>query len=186
MKKILLYILSPLFVASVTFYCSSSQSNPNTVQKVIIIRHGEKPEVGDNLSCQGFNRALALADVLHQKIGVPNVIFVPSINMGKKTRVARMYQTIVPFAVKYGVDINTKYDVDDVDALANGIRKQSGTVLLVWEHKKIDNIVKALGVNNADKWNDNDYDSIWIIDYKNGSATLKKDKENINPLSNCH
>jgi hypothetical protein len=96
-----------------------------------------------------------------------------------------MYQTIIPFAVKYGVEINTKYDVDDVDGLANDIKKQQGVVLVVWEHKKIDNIVKALGLNISDKWDDNDFDGIWVIDYKNGKPSLHKDKENITPASQC-
>lgn len=184
MKKIILYAFTSLTVALVSIYCSSSQQNANGLQRVVIIRHGEKPESGDNLSCQGLNRALALPDVLHQKIGVPGAIFVPAINMGKKTRVARMYQTIIPFAVKYGVEINTKYDVDDVDGLANDIKKQQGVVLVVWEHKKIDNITKALGLDTG-KWDDNDFDTIWIIDYKNGKPTLHKDKENLTPAAQC-
>ena len=185
MKKTVVYILASIVVAITTFFCSSSQSADAGPQRVIIIRHGEKPDQGGNLSCQGFNRALALADVLHQKFGVPNAVYVPTVDMGKKTRDARMYQTIVPFAVKYNVEINTKYDVDDVDGLANTVKKQTGTVLLVWEHKKIDNIAKALGVSNADKWDASDFDSIWIIDFKNGKSTLTKDRENINPAAQC-
>jgi hypothetical protein len=156
------------------------------VQKIVIIRHGEKPDKGDNLSCKGLNRSLQLPAVLHQKIGVPNAIFVPSPKLGKSTGVARMYQTIVPFAVKYNLDINSKYDVADAEGLAGGIKKESGTVLLVWEHKAIHKIIKTLGINDPDlKWDDNDYDSIWTITYKNGAPSLAKDRENINPTANC-
>jgi hypothetical protein len=38
--------------------------------KVVIIRHGEKPETGDNLSCQGENRALQLPAVLYKKYNI--------------------------------------------------------------------------------------------------------------------
>lgn len=97
-----------------------------------------------------------------------------------------MYQTIVPYAIKHNLEINTKYDESDINGIANGILKKSGTILLVWEHKKIPAIAKALGVTSKEEtWNDNDFDSIWIITYINGKATLSKDKENINPASDC-
>jgi hypothetical protein len=152
---------------------------------VIIIRHGEKPENGDNLSCQGLNRALQLPAVLNKKFGVPDYIFAASVNTGKSTSTARMYQTIVPFAVKYNLSINTKNDLDDTKGLAQDILKRSGTVLVVWEHKHIDNILKALGVQNADKWADDDFDSIWIIDFKSGKPVLTKDKEGLTPAADC-
>ena len=184
MKKwfLLLPVLGLLFFA---VYCSNGQTNPTQVQRIIIIRHGEKPDQGDNLSCQGLNRALQLADVLNKKIGVPDYVFVPSINTGKKTGTARMYQTIVPFAVKYNLRINTKYDVDDYKGIADDVLKRNGTVLLVWEHKAIDNIVKALGLPHSPKWDDNDFDSIWIITFKDGKPVLSTDKEGINPSATC-
>src|SRR5947208_16944991 len=100
MRKISVYILITLLAAIGFIYCSNSQSTQSNLQRIIIIRHGEKPDQGDNLSCQGLNRALQLPAVLNQKFGTPNAIFVPSLKMGKSTNAARMYQTIVPFAVK--------------------------------------------------------------------------------------
>ena len=55
----------------------NSQNLPDKNLKVVIIRHGEKPtekpsdksDGGDNLSCQGQNRALQLPAVLIKKIG---------------------------------------------------------------------------------------------------------------------
>src|SRR4029079_4070667 len=123
-------------------HSSSGQQGQSQLKRVIIIRHGEKPESGDNLSCKGLNRALQLSSVLNKKFGVPDYIFVPSINTGKSTGVARMYQTVVPLAVKYNLNINTKYDVDDAKGLTQDVLKRKGTVLLVWEHKHIDNILR--------------------------------------------
>lgn len=165
--------------------CGLGQKAENNPQKIIFIRHGEKPDKGDNLSCQGFNRALQLADILQKKIGMPNAILVPSMNEGKKTSVARMYQTIVPFAVKYNLNINTKYNVDEIDKIVSGLQKQTGTVLMVWEHKNISKIVRALGIQNADKWDDNDFDSIWIVTYKNGVPVLTKTSEGLQPATTC-
>src|SRR5215213_9356656 len=117
--------------------CAFAQPGISQLEKVIIIRHAEKPENGDNLSCKGLNRALELPDLLKKKIGKPDYIFVPAMNTGKNTSMARMYQTIVPFAVKYNLNINTKYVVNDAKGLARDILKRSGTVLLVWEHNHI-------------------------------------------------
>jgi hypothetical protein len=164
---------------------ASAQQGASGLKRVIVTRHAEKPENGDNLSCKGLNRALELPDLLKKKIGIPDYIFVPAINTGKNTSTARMYQTIVPFAVKYNLNVNTKYDVDDTKDLTKDILKRSGTVLLVWEHDHIDNIVKALGVKNVPKWPGSDFDSIWIIDFENGNAMLRKDKEGINPSADC-
>jgi hypothetical protein len=96
-----------------------------------------------------------------------------------------MYQTIVPFAIKYNLKINTKYDVKDSEKLADALKKQDGTVLLVWEHKAISKIIKALGIAEKEHWDDNDFDSIWIVTYHNGTPVLTKDKENINPTNDC-
>jgi hypothetical protein len=179
-------LLSPLFFVLLCCHSSSGQQvKATSVKRVIIIRHGEKPDNGDNLSCQGLNRSLQLPEVLHQKIGTPDYIFVPSINMGKKTSTARMYQTIVPFAVKYNMAINTKYDVDDTKGLAKDVLSRNGTVLVVWEHDHIDNIAKELGLQNVSKWPGSDFDSIWIIDFQNGKPVLTTDKEGLKPEANC-
>ena len=174
-------------VLSILYYgCKSQPVSNNSVRQVVIIRHAEKPDKGDNLSCQGLNRALALPAMLYSKYKLPDHIFVPDMKSGKSTNQSRMYQTIVPFAVKYNRDIDTRYSVDDVKNLADAIMKISGYVLVVWEHDKIPDIVQALGIKDKDlKWKDSDYDSIWIITFKDGKPALTVDKENINPGSEC-
>ena len=47
---------------------------PEPPLRVVIIRHGEKPEEGDNLSCAGLNRALALPAVLARVFATRPVI----------------------------------------------------------------------------------------------------------------
>jgi hypothetical protein len=151
------------------------------------MRHAEKPVDGDNLSCQGLNRALKLPDVLYAKFKLPDYIFVPSLKTGKKTGDARMYQTIIPFAVKYNLIIDTKFAVDNVKGLAETILKKSGTVFIVWEHNSIPDIAQKLGVEDEKlKWKGDDFDSIWIITFKNGMAVLSVDKENLNPAVACN
>ncbi len=185
--KNFLKILPVLCAAAfINICCNAQQKTSGGVQRIVIIRHGEKPDNGDNLSCKGFNRALALPDVLYNKFKTPAKIFVPSIDNKKSASQLRMIETITPFAVKYNLNIDSKFDVDDVNDLAAALMKTNGYALVVWEHKKIDNLLKALGVKDGGKkWDDNDFDSIWIIDFKNGKPVLSTDKENLNPADAC-
>jgi len=180
--KVMIVLLPVILILN---YRCESQPGSN-LRQVVIIRHAEKPDKGDNLSCQGFNRALALPAVLYAKYKLPDHIFVADIKSGKSTNQARMYQTIVPFAIKYNLDIDTRYAAEDVKALVEAIQKSSGYVLVVWEHNGIEDLVQKLGVENKDlKWKDSDYDSIWIVTFKDGKAVLNVDKENINPGTAC-
>jgi hypothetical protein len=181
----IVWILGSLFYLN-NISCQQPAAAADQNLRVIILRHGEKPDEGENLSCQGLNRALQLPNVLYNKIKLPDYIYVPSLKTGKGTGVARMYQTIVPYAVKYNLNIDTQFDVSDGNSLAKSVLKKTGTVLIVWEHKTIPDIVQALGVDAGKlKWDGNDYDSIWIVSFKNGKAKLSYDKENINPTADC-
>jgi hypothetical protein len=177
--------LLPVPVLFSLLSCQGQQQPVAATQKIVIIRHGEKPAEGDNLSCAGFNRALQLPAVLDKKVGVVNAIFVPSLKLGKTTGAARMYQTVIPYAIRRNLYVNTKFDVDDVEGLAGGIRKINGTVLVVWEHKHIHKLLKALGIDDGEKWDENDFDSMWIVTYTNGKPSVSKDREGISPVQAC-
>lgn len=176
------------------FFCGSSFAGSLIAQqpasaknwKVIIIRHAEKPPKGDNLDCQGLNRSLQLPELFHAKFGVPDYTYVPALGLGESTKHSRMFQTVIPLAAKYNLSINSQHDEKDSSGLASDIRKKEGTVLLVWEHHAIPSIVRALGVPNVSQtWDDQDFDSIWIISLQNGIPTLTKDKEGLTPQSAC-
>lgn len=178
--------LNLCFIAIIFCLNLYGQNTGNLLQKVIIIRHGEKPESGNNLSCQGYNRAMELPAVLYAKFKTPDYIFVPSVKAGKTTNAARMFETIVPYAVKYNLNIDTRFDVKDANGVANAIMKKGGSVLIIWEHNNILNIANALGIKDVNlKWKDSDFDSIWIITFENGKAVLTVDKENLNPSPSC-
>ncbi len=184
MMQFLKCLTSVFLIVLITQNCSAQTTTG--LQKVVIIRHAEKPDNGDNLSCKGLNRSLLLPAVLYNKFRVPEKIFIPSVNNGKSANQLRMLQTITPFAVKYNLKIDSKFDVDDAKDLAAAVMQSNGYVLIIWEHDKIDNIVKALGVDTKGmKWGDNDFDSIWIINFKNGKGTLAVDKEGLNPPDAC-
>ena len=160
------------------------------VLRVIIIRHGEKPEEGDNLSCAGLNRALALPAVLNQLMPTPpDYTYVPLIGTdGQKTSTARMFQTVTPYAVQRNLMVNSDYTVDNTKGVAQELRHKRGTALVVWEHDNIPKIAKKLGIKGPLEWPDADFDSIWIIDFSGGGAkgkakrpVLTRSREDIHP-----
>jgi hypothetical protein len=164
---------------------ASDNHAPDHDLKVVIIRHGEKPKDGDNLSCQGQNRALQLSAVLHQKFNVPDYIYVPALKSDESTKHSRMFQTISPFAIKYNVTINSKYSSDENEKIARSVLKKSGVVLMVWDHSAIQSLASTLGVHHAPKWDDADFDSIWVIRFDNGKAKLTTDSEGLIPSPTC-
>lgn len=182
-KGLLLLCLLTMQVACDRFI--DPQNAPDDDLKVVIIRHAEKAKDSDNLSCQGHNRALQLASVLHQKIQTPDFTYVPALKADKSTKHSRMFQTVTPFAVKYDLTINSKYAVDDFADVANSVLKKRGTVLMVWSHSEIAELAQALGVKKPPKWDDADFDTMWTITYADGEAQLTQDMEGLNPPIAC-
>ncbi|MCE4553898.1 hypothetical protein [Pelomonas cellulosilytica] len=158
--------------------------------KVVIVRHGEKPPDGDNLSCEGLNRALALPGVLDAQFPpppppIPLLAYVPSLKLGKETAHARMFQTVTPYAVKHGITVNSQFAEDDVKSAARDVLKRSGLVVMVWEHSQIPPLAKALGVSSPPPWHKHDFDSIWIITPAGGKADFATSVEGLTPASTC-
>ena len=182
-----------LLLLSISFYSNAQQMPAGVSLRVVIIRHGEKPDTGNNLSCAGLNRALALPAVLDTVIGKPGYTYVPTIGTGdKKTSSVRMFQTVTPFAVKNNLPVNSKYDEADTTAVAIDVKKKKGKVLMVWEHGNIPGLARNLGVKGNLSWPGSDFDSIWIIDFKGtdskGNAlepVLTIEKEHITPSNIC-
>jgi Tol biopolymer transport system component len=96
-----------------------------------------------------------------------------------------MFQTISPFAIKYNLPINSKYNADENEKIAKSVFKREGIVLMVWEHSAINSLTATLGVDDTPQWDNSDFDSIWIINYQDGKAKLSVDKEGINPSEEC-
>jgi hypothetical protein len=154
--------------------------------KVILIRHAEKPKKGDNLTCQGLNRSMQLPSVLFRGFGVPAYTYIPALGLGDSTKHSRMFQTIIPFAVKYDLALNSKFQEKDSAGIARDILAKKGTILIVWEHKCIPSIARALGIKDDSlHWPDDDYDSIWIVSFQNGAASLTKGREGLKPPAAC-
>lgn len=185
MKKYAFAVVSAV-LASTLALPGLAKPTPDASLRVVIIRHGEKPNDGNNLSCQGENRALKLPAVLYGKFNTPDYTYVPSLEIGKATKHARMFQTVSPFAIAYNLKVNTQFDEKDTAGIAKEVLRKTGTVLLVWEHSVIPDIAKNLNVDNPPKWEGSDFDSIWVITYDDkGNATLTQDQEGLQPSETC-
>ncbi len=184
MKYIIAFIVCLNYISA-----AFSQSESLTI---VIIRHGEKNDVTGNLSCKGLHRALLLPHVINGKFSRLSSLYVPTVGSGKSTAHGRMFQTASPLAVQDNLPVNSKYAVADAPGVAQDVLKRTGVALLIWEHENIPEIAAALGVKDKHlKWEDGDYDSIWIITYassKKGKlkADLRVDKEGLNPPEACN
>jgi hypothetical protein len=178
--RTLLRLLFPVVLAlPVQSYAQSS------ALRLVFIRHAERPENGENLNCAGFNRSVLLPAVLYRKFGLPDDIFIPSLKLGSVTKRSRMLETILPYTIKYNLSINSKYDEDDSKGIATALLKETGTIIIVWDHTKIPDIVSVLGITRDLKWQRDDFDSILIITFPKGKPVLKIDREGLNPPQGC-
>ena len=184
-KLFLLYHLNPV-------HSKAPPVPKGLLLQIVIIRHGEKPTEGDNLSAKGFERALALPEMLNNLLPQPpHFTYVPCIGTDKEetTRV-RMMQTVPPYAAQHNLTVNSDYAPDEIKGLVKELRHHRGTVLLMWEHHNIMKITEALGIEEPQEWPDDDYDSIWTITFKKGRAkgrakqpVLTKDRQGIQPTA---
>ena len=166
-------------------------------QTIVFFRHGEKPAAGlGNLTCQGFNRSLALPTVLLSRFGVPDYLYAPNPQVkmsdpGGSYYYVRPLATIEPIAVKTGVSINTKYGYTEIAGLQSLLiqpAKADSTIFVAWEHaylqKAVQNIMNAYGGRApVPAWTTGDYDSLYVVRVNYGgtiTATFERQTEGLN------
>ena len=159
--------------------CAALAQSTPTTETLVFVRHGEKPADVDNgqLTCQGFNRSIALATVLLSRFGMPNYLFAAEPvekqdDNGNNYYYLRALATIEPTAVAAGQTVNLKYDKSDIDGMENELMKstyQSSLVFVAWEHTEMDELVANIVHDNGGDssvvpaWPDDDYDSIFVV-----------------------
>lgn len=165
---------------------------------VVIVRHAEKPAQGlGQLTCQGLNRALALAPVLLSRYGKPAAIYAPNPAQLKKDHgvpyaYVRPLATVEPLAVRAGMPVNLQWGMTDVPDMAEQILHAGpGTYVVGWEHHWGENLARyllsRLGANPLDvpEWQDGDYDSIYVVRIADGDArraSFSRESEGLNAL----
>ena len=123
-----------------------------------MIRHGEKPADGDDLSDRGRKRAECLSK--HFKdTGITNLWAFDD----KKSK--RPVETLQPLSRSLGLNIDTSVKRDDVDELAKvlGTLPGDSVSLVCWEHSVLPEIAEAIGVEHAPAYPGSEFDWQWTI-----------------------
>lgn len=143
---------------------------------IVIVRHGEKPPQGlGQLTCQGLNRAMALAPLLLQRYGTPVALYAtnpaqPKFDNGVAYAYIRPLATIEPLAIRIGMPVTLQWGMTETDALANQILTiATGTQIVAWEHHWAETLARQLltrlGGDPAEvpQWGGTDFDSVFVI-----------------------
>ena len=153
-------------------------------QKIMVIRHAEKPIDGGakgidpqgavnprSLTVRGWQRAGALTRFFSAPpiatILAPDIIYAAGTGPGSPSR--RPIDTAEPIAAKLGCSFVTKFLKEECDAVAADVMRQSGTVLIVWEHKMLPALIHAFpkAPTVPSRWPPYRFDVVWILDYEN-------------------
>jgi len=181
-------------VVVILFLASTSVAATNNIEKIIVIRHGEKPitDLGQ-LSCAGLNRSLILPNYFHSHFQKPNYIFAPNpsiLNAGFSY--VRALATIEPTAISFGMPVSTQIGYDRPEDLAKTLLEDKyhrSTIIVAWEHKNIIKLANILFKQfNANlispTWSNNNYNMVFVftinwntkpvsLDFKVTSENLK-------------
>ena len=188
--------LAPLLVAVAL---TAGMSPAHAEQTIVFLRHGEKPALGlGQLSCQGFNRALALTPVLLAKFGPPSAIYAPdpgvkATDKGIEYSYVRPLATIEPTAIRLGLPVNTTFGLAQIKPLEQDLLKpdnRDATIYVAWEHNLAQQAAQQLadaagGHVQVPPWADDDFDSLYVLrmtwqDGKPVTASFKIDAEGLN------
>jgi hypothetical protein len=140
--------------------------------EVLLMRHAEKPAVGNELSPQGWARARALPKLFSGrpeflKFGLPVALYAmaPSHENGS----VRAIQTLQFLARALNLQTETQFTKDEVSQLINQIRSDSRlngrTIVICWEHKMIPVIAHGFGITVPDNWPSEQFDRVWSLDF---------------------
>jgi len=147
--------------------------------RLIVLRHAEK--TGDrrdrNLSPAGHERAARLVPYILESFGRPDFLIAAK----SSDRSRRPVETIEPLAAALGLEIKSKFDDDEVDALVAALgekRAYRGKFgVISWRHSDIPRLVATLGAP-ADtlpgEWGQSDYTTLVEINYIPGSGVTAK------------
>jgi hypothetical protein len=151
--------------------------------QVIIIRHGEKPPVGNHLNDRGRARAQALVGFFKNnpevtQYGAPAAIYAmkPSSDDGS----FRPIETVTPLSQSLGLSIIEDYAKKDglamIQAILSNASYAGKMVLICWEHHDIVNLVRYFGWDSGpDSWKGDVFDRAWILNFENRKLVSFKD-----------
>ena len=148
-------VLSVLFVVGAAAQTAAQST-------VFVVRHAERADAGataspmmatdPDLSEIGKARAESLAIAL-KDAGITAIF---------TTEYKRTQQTAAPLAKARGIQATT-VPARDMPALIEKIKAASGNVLVVGHSNTVADVISRLGVTDAVKVGDNDYDNLFVL-----------------------
>lgn len=148
--------------------------------QIIMMRHGEKPPQGNELSQQGWERAKALPSLFEnrsefQQFGRPVALY--AMTPAKPGGSIRAIQTLKFVSEKLKVTINSEFTRDQVAELVKDISNnknfENKMIVICWEHTVLIDIAKELGVENSLDWPSIQYDRVWLLTYSKDNKLIK-------------
>ena len=180
-------LFTAVFFASTLTLPADSQIGPKDAV-VLIIRHGEKPDTGRDLSPAGQQRAEAYIHYF-QEFTVdsqslrPNVIF--AAKDSKESERPRL--TVEPFAKAAQLRIDAHFSSNQSAELAGTLRatEQGKRILISWHHTDIPDLLRALGAKPKSllpggKWPDAVFGWVILLSYDKEGRLIPASTRRIN------
>jgi len=164
--------------------------------QIILFRHGEKPADPNaaDLSPEGRHRARELVPFIttepaFTKYGSPAALY--ATQRTKHGHSARTQETLAPLSRELHLPIQTPCAAEQYQRLASAIlansKYQGKTVVICWVHDYIRELAYALGVRpELPRWKGEDYDTVYVISYEGGKASLRVLRQNFSPKTAAH
>ena len=157
-----------------------TDSSPTlTPAQIVIIRHAEKPESGNELSESGQQRAHLLpiyfnTNEILTDFGKPAAIFAAAPR--KIGDSIRCIQTVIPLATNLNLEINQNFTKKNIHDLEEYVMSNpfyfDRTVIICWDHLGIPTMARLFGAMGSPVvWDKNVYDRTWIIRFGRNEAT---------------
>ncbi|KAF5572851.1 phosphoglycerate mutase family [Fusarium pseudoanthophilum] len=153
-------------------------SDTSTKPTIYMIRHGEKPaehkgKEPHGLSAQGKERANDLVNVFGANSPY-NIGYIMAEHPHKDGGRDRPWKTVEPLGDALGLEVYTNIHRDDYAGAASQALSFDGpgNVLLCWEHKSLEGIAKAIGIQGYAaetgwtgevKYPGDRFDLIWVV-----------------------
>jgi hypothetical protein len=160
-------------------------------QKIMLIRHAEKPDGKDDgvsadgkkndeeLIVRGWQRSGGLVRLFAPRDGKfvdphlaqPNIIFASGV--AKHSASLRPQHTVLELATVLGLTLQTKYLKGDEADLVKAAVAATGPVLIAWEHQDIPDVVNTIVGDNTtcpQKWPGARFDMVWVLDAKSSGG----------------
>ena len=160
--------------------------------QIIFIRHGEKPRGGErnnHLSHIGLLRAKYLPDYLlhpYEDFKRPSMAYV--MVRCKRNRSDRCYETMLPTIKRADMDYeliprhSTASLAMELKRLAANTTRDSGSIIVCWQHSRIVDFLNILGADTISAWglepeaerDDKDcFDATWVCELSRSRLAVK-------------